>query len=240
MLICYFATMQLLPAVDVLGTDAVRLERGDYDRVLFRRPLEPFVAQVAASGPAMIHLVDLEGARDGRLRPEVVELAAGAAGAVALQVSGGLRSVEVARAALAAGAARVVVGTALWERPGALAAFVAALGDQLVAALDVRDGRLAVRGWTQSALELDEALAACVRAGVCRVHVTAIERDGTLAGPDLDLYERVCASGLAVVAAGGVRDDRDLAALEAVGCEGAVMGLGLLTRLGVAREGGGD
>ncbi len=228
--------MQLLPAVDVLGTDAVRLERGDYDRVLFRLPLEPFVARVAATGPAMIHLVDLEGARDGRLRPEVVALGVRAAGAVAVQVSGGLRSVSAARAALAAGAARVVVGTALWAGPGALAEFVGALGDRLVAALDVRDGRLALRGWTASGLGLDQALAACVEAGVSRLHVTAIERDGTLGGPDLDLYERVCASGLAVVAAGGVRDDRDLAALEAVGCEGAVMGMGLLARLGL--EGG--
>ncbi len=228
--------MQLLPAVDVLGTDAVRLERGDYDRVLFRLPLEPFIARVVATSPAMIHLVDLEGARDGRLRPEVVALGVRAAGSVALQVSGGLRSVAAARAALAVGAARVVVGTALWARPGALADFVGALGDRLVAALDVRDGRLAVRGWTASAIGLDEALAACVEAGVRRLHVTAIERDGTLGGPDLALYERVCASGLGVVAAGGVRDDGDLAALEAVGCEGAVMGMGLLARLGL--EGG--
>lgn len=234
MLICYFATMQLLPAVDVLGTDAVRLERGDYDRVLFRLPLEPFLARVAATSPAMIHLVDLEGARDGRLRPEVVALGVRAAGSVPVQVSGGLRSVAAAETALEAGAARVVVGTALWSEPDALARYVAALGDQLVAALDVREGRLAVRGWTASALGLDEALAACVRAGVTRLHVTAIERDGTLTGPDLALYERVCASGLAVVAAGGVRDDRDLAALAALGCEGAVMGMGLLERLGIA------
>ncbi len=225
--------MQLLPAVDVLGTDAVRLERGDYDRVLFRLPLEPFIARVAATGPAMIHLVDLEGARDGHPRPEVVALGVRAAGAVAVQVSGGLRSVSAARAALAAGAARVVVGTALWTGPGTLADFVDALGDRLVAALDVRDGRLAVRGWTASSLGLDEALAACVEAGVSRLHVTAIERDGTLGGPDLALYERVCASGLAVVAAGGVRDDGDLADLAAVGCEGAVMGMGLLARLGL-------
>lgn len=228
--------MQLLPAVDVLGTDAVRLERGDYGRVLFRRPLEPFIARVVATNPAMIHLVDLEGARDGRLRPEVVALGVRAAGSVALQVSGGLRSVAAAETALEAGAARVVVGTALWSEPDALARFVAALGDRLVAALDVRDGRLAVRGWTASALGLDEALAACVEAGVARLHVTAIERDGTLTGPDLGLYERVCASGLAVVAAGGVRDDRDLVALAAVGCEGAVMGMGLLARLGIGED----
>jgi phosphoribosylformimino-5-aminoimidazole carboxamide ribonucleotide (ProFAR) isomerase len=232
--------MQVIPAVDLLGNDAVRLERGRYDRVLFRRPLEPFVALVAATDPPLIHVVDLDGARDGVLREDQVARCALAAGGVPLQVSGGLRSIEAAERALAAGAARVVIGTALWESEGALARFVAALGSRLVAALDVRGGRVAVRGWTSSVLELDEALAACVDAGVARLHVTAIERDGTMTGPDLALYERVCAAGPPVVAAGGVRDESDLAALEAAGCEGAVMGVGYLARLGIEAPDQGD
>ena len=82
-------------------------------------------------------------------------------------------------------------------------------------------------------LSVADALERCRAAGVARLHVTAIARDGTMAGPDLELYRQVCASGIAVVAAGGVRDDTDLAALDAIGCEGAVMGLGMLTRLGI-------
>ena len=101
-------------------------------------------------------------------------------------------------------------------------------------ALDVRDGRIAVRGWTASSgLDLDEALARCRSAGVERLHVTAIDRDGTMRGPDLALYEKACASGMAVIAAGGIRDDDDVDALAAIGCEAAVMGLGYLTRLGL-------
>jgi phosphoribosylformimino-5-aminoimidazole carboxamide ribotide isomerase len=227
--------MQLIPAIDLLGDDAVRLEQGDYDRVIFRAPLEEFVGRVVASAPSLIHIVDLQGARDGQIRLDVVGRCVRAAGDIKLQVSGGIRSLEVARHALDAGASRVIVGTAAWAEPEALARFVEALGPRLVVALDVRDGQLAVRGWLASAgLGVDEALERCVAAKVTRVHVTAIERDGTMNGPDLALYEQVCASGIAVVAAGGVRDDDDLARLEEAGCEAAVMGMGYLARLGIS------
>ena len=226
--------MDVIPALDLLGEDAVRLEQGDYNRVLFRQPLEAFMSRLVATAPALIHVVDLQGARDGALRPEVIERCRRAAQGTPLQVSGGIRSIDAARSALTAGAARVVVGTALWSEDDALDSFVAALGDQLVAALDVKDGRLGVRGWVEfSEVTLESALDRCRDAGVERLHVTAIERDGTMRGPDLALYEQACASGLAVVAAGGVRNDDDVAALARVGCEAAVMGVGYLARLGL-------
>jgi phosphoribosylformimino-5-aminoimidazole carboxamide ribotide isomerase len=226
--------MQIIPALDLLGDDAVRLEQGDYERVIFRQPLEEFMARIVATGPALIHVVDLEGARDGALRPAVIERCRRAAGSIPLQVSGGIRSIDAAQRALNAGAARVIVGTSLWDRDGSLEEFVDALGDQLLAALDVRDGRLAVRGWRESSpLTFTDALARCRAAGAARLHVTAIDRDGTMRGPDLVLYEEACASALPVVAAGGVRDDADVNALEVVGCEAAVMGLGYLARLGL-------
>ena len=224
--------MQLIPAIDLLGTDAVRLEQGDFARVLFRYPLEEFVAAVVATAPSFVHVVDLQGARDGELREEIVARCVAAADPIPVQVSGGVRSVDAARRALARGAARVIVGTAAWSSPSSLDAFAYALGDRLVVALDVRDGEIATRGWTASSgLSVDDALARCREAGVVRVHVTAIDRDGTMGGPDLDLYRRVCASGLAVVAAGGVRHDADVEDLAACGCEAAVMGVGYLSRL---------
>ena len=237
MLTCYYVTMQLIPALDLLGDDAVRLEQGDYDRVIFRQPIEEFLARIVATRPPMIHIVDLEGARDGALRTEVIARCVANAGGIDLQVSGGIRSVEAARRALASGAARVIIGTAVWADEEALGTFVDALGEQLVVAVDVKDERVAVRGWRSSAgLGVDEAFARCRDAGVTRLHVTAVERDGTLRGPDLGLYERACASGLAVVAAGGVRNDNDVTALETLGCEAAVMGLGYLARLGVTLD----
>jgi phosphoribosylformimino-5-aminoimidazole carboxamide ribotide isomerase len=224
--------MQIIPALDILGDDAVRLEQGDYDRVLFRQPLEEFMGRIVATEPALIHVVDLQGARDGALRTTVIERCRLAARGIPLQVSGGIRSTDAARSALDAGAARVIVGTAIWSEPGALASFVEALDDQLLVALDVREGRIAVRGWLADApFTFSEALSRCRDEGVTRIHVTAIERDGTMRGPDLALYEEACRSDLLVVAAGGVRDDADVEALAEIGCEGAVMGVGYLSRL---------
>jgi len=232
MLLRYYATD---PRIDLLGDDAVRLEQGDYQRVLFRVPLEDLMGRIVASRPSLIHIVDLTGARDGALRPDVVRRCVDVSNGIALQVSGGIRSLDSARAALDAGASRVIIGTAAWAEPEALARFAKALGPELVVALDVRDGVLAVRGWLSSTgLRVAEALERCLEAGVTRVHVTAIERDGTMTGPELALYEQVCASGIAVVAAGGVRDDHDVALLEQVGCEAAVMGVGYLARIGLA------
>jgi phosphoribosylformimino-5-aminoimidazole carboxamide ribotide isomerase len=226
--------MQIIPALDILGDDAVRLEQGDYDRVLFRQPLEEFMGRIVATQPALIHVVDLQGARDGALRTNVIERCRLAANGIPLQVSGGIRSIEAARTALDAGAARVIVGTAIWSAQEALTSFVEALGDQLVVALDVREGQIAVRGWlVEAPFTFKEALARCREQGVTRIHVTAIERDGTMRGPDLALYEEACRSDVLVVAAGGVRVDKDVDALARIGCEAAVMGVGYMARLGL-------
>lgn len=237
MIACYYATMQLIPAIDLLGDDAVRLERGDYDRIIFSQPLDEFVRRIVATSPPLIHVVDLQGARDGALRTAVVQRCVAAASDIPVQVSGGIRSIDIARAALDAGASRVIVGTALWGAPDALKQYADALGEQLVAAIDVRDGKLAVRGWRSTTeVSVDDALGACVRDGVSRLHVTAIARDGMMQGPDLDLYTQACASGIPVVAAGGIRDDIDVARLGEIGCEAAIMGVGYLARLGLETD----
>jgi phosphoribosylformimino-5-aminoimidazole carboxamide ribotide isomerase len=223
--------MQVIPAVDVLGDEAVRLEQGDYDRVSNRAgsPLE-LVARFATLRPPLLHLVDLSGARAGAVRPELVRAAVAAADGVPVQASGGVRSVADAEALVAAGAVRVVVGTAAFSTPGALRRFVDALGERLVVAIDVKDGRLAVAGWREDGgLGVDEAVDLCAAAGVVRIHCTAIGRDGTLAGPDLELLRRVLGrTDAAVVAAGGIGSEDDLAALAQTGVEAAVVGRALL------------
>jgi phosphoribosylformimino-5-aminoimidazole carboxamide ribotide isomerase len=221
----------VVPAVDLLGEEAVRLERGDYDRVSIRAgDPEELVRRFAAAGPALVHVVDLGGARAGRIRPELIARLVAAAGGVPVQASGGVRSVADALALLAAGAARVIVGTAAFATPGALGQFVDALGERLVVAVDAREGRLAVAGWEQDGgLTIEEAARRCGAAGVARLHCTAVERDGTMAGPDLGLLASVRdASGLPVLAAGGIRTEADLDRLAALGLEGAVVGRALL------------
>src|SRR5580765_5656289 len=218
--------MEVIPAIDLLGESAVRLEQGDYERsTQYGKPVE-LARTFAAAGPSRVHLVDLDGARAGRIRPDVVAAIARAASPVPVQASGGIRSVADAEALIGAGAGRVVVGTAAWTL---LDELVAALGERLVVALDVRDGGVRTRGWTEGSLGLDDAIARCVAARVPRLLCTAIDRDGTLGGPDTELVSRVAhASRLPVLAAGGIRDDADVAALERAGAEGAIVGRALL------------
>ncbi len=218
--------MEVIPAIDLLGREAVRLEQGDYDRVAqYGKPTE-LAARFAAAGARWIHVVDLDGARAGLIRPVVVAALVHASAPASVQASGGVRSVADAEALLRAGARRVVVGTAAWTL---LDDLVASLGDRLVVALDVRDGVVRTQGWTESGLELDQAIERCIAVGVSRLLCTAIERDGTLDGPDVDLVRGVVErSRLPVLAAGGIRSEADLDALEQAGAEGAVVGRALL------------
>ncbi|HET7449729.1 MAG TPA: HisA/HisF-related TIM barrel protein [Gaiellaceae bacterium] len=215
--------IDVIPAVDVLGDEAVRLLRGDYDEVV-ERAADPvdLALEWVRRGARRIHLVDLEGARSGRIRPALVQAVAGAG--VPVQASGGIRSVGDAWALLEAGADRVVVGTAAWPDPTPWFE----LGEALVLALDVLGGEIRVAGWTESSgLRLEDALD---RAGDARVLVTGIDRDGTLAGPDLELVERAAAAGRRVLAAGGVRSPDDVAALARAGAEAAIVGRALFTQ----------
>jgi len=224
-------TFLVAPAVDLLGDEAVRLDRGRYDRVQVRAgDPESLVVRFARARPPFIHLVDLDGARTGHVRPALVASLVSAAQGVPVQVSGGIRSLADAEALIAAGASRVVVGTAAFSGRGALEHLASKLGERLVVAIDVRAGRIAVAGWRRDGgLPVEEAVARCREAGVRRLHCTAIERDGTMQGPDLDLLALVRdRSALPVLAAGGIRSPADLDALARIGLEGAIVGRALL------------
>jgi phosphoribosylformimino-5-aminoimidazole carboxamide ribotide isomerase len=219
--------IDVIPAIDVLGVEAVRLRRGAYEDVAARNgdPAE-LAAAFSAAGASRMHLVDLDGARSGRIRPELVRRVSTAARTCLVQASGGIRTVDDARSLLEAGADRVVVGTAAFPDP---APYAAALGDRLVVAIDTRDGRVRTGGWVEyGGLTLTEALDRCVNAGVLRVLCTAIARDGTLGGPDLELVATAAASGLRVIAAGGIAAPADVGAAAAAGAETAVVGLALV------------
>jgi phosphoribosylformimino-5-aminoimidazole carboxamide ribotide isomerase len=219
--------IEVIPAVDVLGGGAVRLHQGDYDQVVESAGDPVALARsFAAAGAARVHLVDLEGARSGRVRPELVGAVSGVIAPARLQASGGIRSLADAEALLAAGADRVVIGTAAFPDPTPLAR---ALGDRLVVALDVKDGFVRTAGWIEdSGLTRERAVELCLAASVTRVLCTAIDRDGTLAGPDLELVAAVAASGLRVLAAGGVRSRADVHDLADAGAEAAVVGRAIL------------
>ena len=215
------------PAIDVLDGRAVRLSQGRRERVTAEGGDPAALARRgAAAGASWLHLVDLDGAFSAHASLDL--LRGIAAAGVPVQVGGGYRDADAVQAALDAGAARVLVGTAALD-PGFLRAAAGRFGDRLAVAIDARDGLVAVEGWTRaSTVSPDELARACAAAGVARLLVTSTRRDGTLAGPDLALLELVLgASDLPVIAAGGVASLDDLRALRELGCEGAVAGSAL-------------
>jgi phosphoribosylformimino-5-aminoimidazole carboxamide ribotide isomerase len=222
------------PAVDVLEGRVVRLLEGRREEVTVEGG-DPVAAaeRFAAAGASWLHLVDLDGAFSGTPDLGLLERVAGAG--LPVQVGGGYRSLELVDAALSAGAARVLVGTAALEDTF-LASAVERFGDRVAVAIDARDGRVAVDGWTRGAEATPAALAErCAEAGVARLVVTATHRDGTLAGPDVQLLEEIIAVGLPTIASGGIATLDDLRTLRNLGCEGAVVGSALwLDRIAIA------
>jgi phosphoribosylformimino-5-aminoimidazole carboxamide ribotide isomerase len=216
----------VIPAVDVLGGRAVRLEQGDYGRVNLEGgdPLE-LVAAAARREPPFVHVIALDAARDGGAPLALARDVVAASAPVPVQLGGGVRSVADAVALAEAGVARVLVGSAAFG-PHPLGDFVAALGDRVVVAVDVAEGTVRTAGWlADSGVSPEDALARCTEAGVERVLCTAIARDGTASGPDLDLIRRARAAfGGEILAAGGVRNRRDVDALAEAGADGAVVG----------------
>ncbi|HSX21610.1 MAG TPA: HisA/HisF-related TIM barrel protein [Gaiellaceae bacterium] len=220
----------VIPAVDVLDGRAVRLLQGDYDRVTAEAgdPLA-LIRRLAASSPPFVHVVALGAARDGGVPVPLARAVVAAAVPVPVQFGGGVRSVADGDALVAAGIARVIVGTAAFG-PLPLEDFVAALGDRLAVAIDVADGIVRTAGWLESSqLSTADALDRCARAGVTCVVCTAIDRDGTAAGPDLSLAREVHARFAgSILIAGGIRDRADIEAVRATGVGGVVVGRALL------------
>ncbi len=218
----------MIPAVDVLEGRAVRLREGLRERIgIEGGDPAALAARFVGEGATRLHLVDLDGAFDGRPSPGVLARIARVAEHVPIQVGGGYRTLDAVDAALGAGADRVMVGTAALS-PSFLEPAARRFGERLVVAVDARDGRVAVEGWTRSShLSARELADRCVSAGVRRLLVTGTRRDGSLAGPDLELLADVLPCRLPVLAAGGIASLDDLRTLRELGCEGAVVGSAL-------------
>jgi phosphoribosylformimino-5-aminoimidazole carboxamide ribotide isomerase len=226
--------MELIPAIDLLGGVVVRLAQGSYDQVTeyHHRPVE-VARRWEALGAPRLHIVDLEAARDGdRRRSGIVEAIVEAID-VPCQVAGGVRDVDAARALVAAGVDRVVMGTALVRAPDLASSVLATIGpEHLVAAVDVRDGHAMGGGWTEDAERRPAAdmITRLRDAGVELFAVTAIARDGLMGGPDLDLLERAAehAGGHdRIIASAGVTTLDDVRTLAERGFCGAILGRAL-------------
>jgi phosphoribosylformimino-5-aminoimidazole carboxamide ribotide isomerase len=225
----------LYPAIDIRGGSAVRLLQGDYKRetVYDADPAEA-AGRWAAEGAGFLHVVDLDGARDGAPRNLGAVRRIAAAVECPIQVGGGLRDTESVAAVLEAGAERVVIGTAALRDPAFLAAALEAHGERVVVSVDARDGTVALAGWTEAGgVGVVEAVAELSGQGVARFLCTAIEVDGTMEGPALGELGRIAAATEAqVIASGGVGALSDLEALGELpaNVEGAIVGRALYER----------
>lgn len=218
--------MVIIPAVDVLDGEVVRLLQGAFERPT-RYASDPIAAALSwvEAGAELVHVVDLEGARTGNPNPVLWEQLAQAG--VPFQAGGGIRRAQIARQALEAGARRVVMGSAAVEEASELARV--GHPERVVAALDIANGAARDRAWVGRGRAWRDVLAELKDAGVVRVMVTAINRDGTLSGPDWDLLDEVqeLSSGIGVIASGGIGGLADISRLVGRGFEAVVIGRAL-------------
>ena len=232
--------MILLPAIDLYAGKAVRLKKGDYaEMTVYREDPVTLAAEMEAQGAEWIHIVDLEGAKSG-LAPNL-PIAREIARTTGLKVEygGGLRSLEVLERCMDGGVSRAILGTAAVTDPDLLAAAVARWGEKIAAGADIREGKIAIKGWLETAEEglepfLDRMLAVGVHTAIC----TDISRDGMLKGTNRELYASLAdRSGPRLVASGGVSSLEDIRALRALGLYGAILGKAYYTGAVDLREG---
>jgi phosphoribosylanthranilate isomerase len=222
--------LELLPAVDVAGGQAVQLVQGVAgSEKRFGDPVEAAL-NWQERGAEWVHLVDLDAAFGrGHNRALLAEIVGTLD--IAVEMSGGIRDDESIRVAMATGCRRVNIGTAALEQPAWCASAIASYGDRVAVGLDVRGRTLAARGWTRDGGDMFEVLSRLDGEGCARYVVTDVDKDGMLAGPNLALLRSVCAAtDRPVVASGGISELADLAALAELvptGVEGAIVGTAL-------------
>lgn len=224
--------MIVIPAIDIRAGRCVRLLQGDFAReTVYADDPVAMARHWADLGAPWLHVVDLDGARTGQpVQLELVSAIVRAVPGVSVQAGGGVRSLEAIERLLALGVARVVIGTVALEQPELVAQAIDRFGaDQLVVAIDSRDGWVATRGWETMAPVRAETVAQQVASvGVRRILATDIARDGTMTCPNVELMARLARSGVTVIASGGVGRYEDLVALAGIsGVEAAIVGRAL-------------
>lgn len=219
--------MILFPAIDLYDHKVVRLLKGDYKKmtVYSDDPLAT-AKNIEGMGGKWLHLVDLEGAKDGTTPNFDVVSAIAKETGLKVEIGGGIRSFETIEKYLNAGVQRVILGTKAVKDPGFLKEAVSKWGDKIAVGVDAKDGKVAVNGW-MDVLDIDmfDFLQDIKEMGVKTAIVTDISKDGAMKGTNLPLYERLSKlSGIDITASGGVSTLDDLKALKAMDIYGAILG----------------
>ena len=219
--------MLIFPAIDLFEGKAVRLLKGEYDRMTVYNDDPLSVARdFAAQGATCLHLVDLEGAKSGTT-PNIDTIRRLAAETeLFTEVGGGIRAMDTVRTYLTAGVDRVILGTAAVKDESFLKEAVAAYGDRIAVGVDIRDGKVAIHGWTEaSGIDAMDFMARLEEIGVGTVICTDISRDGAMAGTNHDLYRQLSERfSLQIIASGGVSSIEDVRELAERNLYGAIIG----------------
>ena len=219
--------MRIYPAIDLFEGKAVRLFKGDYQQMtIYSEHPEEIALDFARHGAECIHIVDLEGARSGQTPNLDTVLSIKQTSGLFCEIGGGVRSMEIISRYLDAGVDRVILGTAAVTEPGFVETAAARYGERIAVGVDIRDGYVAVKGWTvKSDLE---AFAFCRRMneiGVRTLICTDISRDGAMQGTNVSLYRDLSAQlGMQIIASGGVSSLEDVCALRQLDIHGAIIG----------------
>jgi len=233
----------LYPAIDIRGGQAVRLLQGDYEReTAYDADPVDAATRWAGEGAEFLHVVDLDGAKVGEPQNLAAVRRIAAAVECPIQVGGGLRDAASVEAVLAAGAKRVVIGTAALRDPEFLDAVVAKHGDRVVVSVDARGGKVSLSGWTEATdRDVADAVAELGDRGVARFLCTEIEVDGTMEGPATEELNRIAAAtNVQIIASGGVGTLAHLQRLAedaAPNIEGAIVGKALYEQRFTVAEG---
>ena len=219
--------MIIFPAIDLYEGKAVRLYKGDYNEmtVYSNNPIE-IAEKFVSLGATHIHMVDLEGAKDGTTPNIDIVREVAEKTSLFVEIGGGIRSMETLDKYIAAGVGRAILGTAAVENEDFLLDAVKKYGDKIAVGVDVKDGYVAIKGWTEkSAFTLDEFVSKLQAIGVCTIICTDISRDGAMKGTNLQLYRELNEKySVNFIASGGVSDLDDVRALAEMGVYGAIIG----------------
>lgn len=220
--------MKILPAIDLIEGKCVRLYQGDFSKSE-QVANDPIVQlkTFMADGAEMVHIVDLDGARAGenKRQYQLIEQLCDIA-KIPVQIGGGIRTMETVNRLMEVGADRLVLGTAAIEDPQFLNQALAAYPDNIVVGIDAKDGKVATHGW-ENVSKVDQITFAkeMEQLGVKTIVYTDISKDGTMTGPNIHALKQINnAVQCKIVASGGIKDNDDIAALEAIGIEEAIVG----------------
>lgn len=219
--------MLIFPAIDLYGGKVVRLYKGDYAQmtVYSENPIE-VARDFEAAGAEWIHMVDLEGARDGTTPNLSVVADIAKNTALKVEIGGGIRSMETVKTYVDAGVSRVILGTAAVKDPDFLKAALDAYGDKIAVGVDIKDGKVAIRGWLETAE--DDAMTFCEKMqklGVKTIISTDISKDGAMMGANHALYREMSERfDMQIIASGGVSSMDDVTRLRVLNIYGAIIG----------------